>query len=316
MQINLLRITSIAILSCLLVTAVRGAENPVYNELRNNGITLSNGIVVKAREPVLADGLNAKEQEAAIGKVVTPGVMRRGFMFGGRNDSYQYDMSKPIMAEKPGPNPPAGRTIDLYFVAEGSMESVDSKAFMDQQVNKGQGEDRGEAKFLTEDELKKRNISLAKEEGVTERYAKIEFPLFNMVQINGVGYGVQTKGKDSVLVAFRLDPRFTNDKTYPNEWRPIIRNAQGNPQPGAPTPYEAAGGYVKVTKLEGQKKPRVFVEYHLIFDEPYGWFNGGPTLTSKLPIQYENDVREFRADLRDFERKNPPALNAAGGNAR
>ena len=50
---------------------------------------------------------------------------------------------------------------------------------------------------------------------------------------------------------------------------------------------------MKVTKLI---KPAgaLFVEYHLIYDEPKGWFNGKDLLKTKLPIKTEGDVRGFR----------------------
>jgi hypothetical protein len=128
-----------------------------------------------------------------------------------------------------------------------------------------------------------------------------------MVQISGTGYGIQTNEKESVLVAFRLDPKFAKDATYPNEWRGFISDAAGNKKPGNPNPYEGAGGYVKVTELKGVKTPAVFIEYHLIFDEPFGWFNGAATLSSKLPTKYDEDVRQFRIDLKSYEKKNPPA---------
>ena len=56
-----------------------------------------------------------------------------------------------------------------------------------------------------------------------------------------------------------------------------------------------------MTRLLNTKTPQIFVEYHLVFEEPFGWFKGGPTLTSKLPNKFEADVRAFRKDIRDFE---------------
>ncbi len=56
-----------------------------------------------------------------------------------------------------------------------------------------------------------------------------------------------------------------------------------------------------MTRLVGGKIPQIFVEYHFVFKEPFEWFKGGPTLTSKLPLKSDSDVRAFRKDLHDFE---------------
>jgi hypothetical protein len=172
---------------------------------------------------------------------------------------------------------------------------------------KNNNPNRGEGKFYTEDELKTRGLKITDTPQMKDRYAHIKMPLFSMVEISGTGYGVQTTEKESVLVAFKLDPRFAKDKDYPNRWTPFLRGAAGGRALGQPSPYEGAGGYVKVTELKGLKSPAVFIEYHLIFDEPFDWFNGGATLSSKLPLKYEEDVRQFRVDLKTFEKKNPPA---------
>jgi len=61
--------------------------------------------------------------------------------------------------------------------------------------------------------------------------------------------------------------------------------------------YAGLGGYIKITKLIGPVE-RVFVEYHLVFDEPYAWFKGGPNLVAHLDDVYPKDVRKFRRDLK------------------
>ena len=38
----------------------------------------------------------------------------------------------------------------------------------------------------------------------------------------------------------------------------------------------------------------VLVEYHLVFEEPQGWFGGSNLLRSKLPLVCQDGVRKFR----------------------
>lgn len=285
-------------------------DNPVFKELGEKGVPLTNGEVGKLPPPALADGLTAAEQKQAITAVVKAGEIGRGFMKGGKNDAWHYNQTD-IRSKANKPKDAIGRQIDLYFIAQGSFSTVADQKFMKQQVKQGNNNDpkKGSAEFYTDDELKAHELKVVDEKTMKDRYAHFFFPLFSMVEISGTGYGVETIEKESVLVAFKLDPKFAKDPKYPNEWRSLGKNAIGGIVKGNPNPYEGAGGYVKVTELKDQETPRLFVEYHLIFDEPYGWFNGAPTLSSKLPLKFDEDVKQFRADLKEFEKKNPPMQN-------
>ena len=102
-----------------------------------------------------------------------------------------------------------------------------------------------------------------------------------------------SKTPTGVVVAAKVDPRFADDKQYPNQWRPITSNAAGNPVVGDPQPYartdakscSGAGFYAKVTRLT---KPAnaIFVEYHSAFYEPQAWF--GPENGNLLPSELQN----------------------------
>jgi hypothetical protein len=72
----------------------------------------------------------------------------------------------------------------------------------------------------------------------------------------------------------------------------------GQPLLGSPTTYVSAGGYLKATKL-AQPNGALLVEYHLVYDEPAGWFDGKNLLRPKLNTKAEDDVRLFRRKVRD-----------------
>ncbi|MCC7085962.1 MAG: hypothetical protein IT427_13245 [Pirellulales bacterium] len=293
------------LLVALMACSTQAAENTVFKELRDKGVPLTNGESPTLPEPALADGLSAEEQQAAIAKVVVPGKIKLGFMGGSKTDPFQYRLTD-IRKANSDPKASIGRHVDLYFVAQGKLSTVASEKFTKQQVNKeDQDPKRGKAEFYSEDELTQRGLKVVNDKDRKARYAHFVMPdLFGMVEVSGSGYGMQTTEKESVLVAFKLDPKFANDPKYPNQWRSLSRNDAGGVVRGSAEPYEGAGGYMKVTELKDQKMPRVFIEYHFIFDEPYGWFNGAATLSSKLPTKYEEDVRQFRVDLKEFEKKN------------
>ncbi|MGW8256765.1 MAG: hypothetical protein ACWGMZ_04700, partial [Thermoguttaceae bacterium] len=188
--------------------------------------------------------------------------------------------------------------IDLWFVAYGKWETLISPEFRDSfsKEKDEQGEKRTTAKsgFLTEEECQKRNLKPDLPEGQDAKFVYATFSLFDQVEISATRYSVLTRGKDWLLAAARLDKRFDHDTDYPNQWRPILRDVNANITLGKSRPYSGAGAYAKVTRL-AQPADAIFVECHIVFDEPYGWFEGGNLLRAKLPVMIPQRVRVFRS---------------------
>ena len=107
---------------------------------------------------------------------------------------------------------------------------------------------------------------------------------------------VTTRGNDEMTAAAVIDERFDKDAEYPNQWRPILRDTAANISLGPPQPYSGAGVYIKVTKL-AEPADAKFVEGHMVFEEPYGWFEGGNELRSKAPAMIQQRVKVFRSKL-------------------
>ena len=93
---------------------------------------------------------------------------------------------------------------------------------------------------------------------------------------------METRGDESIVVASILDDRFAGDKDYANRWSPVERTSDGKLEVGDPHPYSGSGPYLKATKLL-ETAGAVFVEYHIVFDEPEDWFNGANIYATKLP---------------------------------
>ena len=64
---------------------------------------------------------------------------------------------------------------------------------------------------------------------------------------------------------------------------------------GPPQPYGGAGMYLKITKLH-EPAGALFVEQHIVFAEPTGWFDGANLLRSKLPLVVQSNVRDMRRE--------------------
>jgi hypothetical protein len=278
-------------------------ENSIYVELVDKGVPLSGGDRAALPVFVMADGLDQAEQEKILKDVIAKkanGPNLQQFIAN--------KVSAPfIQLSSDVPNS-TSHQIDLYFVAYGNLQTVANGNFWKARIG-AQGKN-GALDFLKDKSLKQRGLAVIDQAKIKERYAFADkIDLFSMVQVSGTARSIETIGDESVVVAIQLDPKFANDKEFPNEWRSIKFNAAGAKVVGNPQPYDGLGAYAKVTKL-ANPAGALFVEYHIIYNEPMGWFNGKGVLDSKLSQMIQNDVKRFRNDL-----KTAPAGVAAGAAA-
>ncbi|MGA2060716.1 MAG: hypothetical protein ABSG67_09570 [Thermoguttaceae bacterium] len=289
---------------CILIVsaeAVMGTPaveaNPVLKELMEKGVMMSDGKAYKLPPPAMTDALDAASQKAAMEKIS-----------GGRytfEDLVQKTTAAPVMIRmrtlKAAEDESATiRAIDVWFVAYGKWDTLNSKDFQDS-LAKGkdtEGENRMVSKsgILTDEEIQKRKLKLETPEGQEAKFVYATFSLFEQVEVSATRYVVVTRGKSDLLAAARIDGRFAKDAEYPNQWRPILRDAAANISLGPPQPYSGAGAYVKITRL-AEPADAIFVEGHIVFEEPYGWFEGGNELRSKAPTMIQQRAKIFRSKL-------------------
>lgn len=267
-------------------------QNPLYKSLLDPGLVVGTdaktGQPIKAPfpPPTMPDGLDAANQKAIMTSLI------------GSDLSYDEFTRKSVVAPQllklrdvtpSDPKAPA-RGVDVWFVAYGDLKALDDDKFLDRLVNIGKGEGKG--KGLTKEELAKRMITLTDEK--REGFGYIEFDFLEKVHLKVTGQAVWTRTPESVLVAAVVDPRFRYDPDHPNQWQSIIKEG-GVTKLGPATPWEGAGFYLKITKL-AEPVGALFVEQHVIFAEPNGWFNGANLLRSKLPLVVQNNVRTMRKE--------------------
>jgi hypothetical protein len=280
-------------------------DNSAFKELLDKGVTMSDGTVVKLPAPILADGLDAAQQKAALDKVADARSPFRELV----KISYYAPVVVKVATVKPDKakdaqksadeEGPAIRTIDLWFVAHGDWKVLTSKDFLETAIKgKEEGPSRVVLKsgVLTDKEMAARKLTGLVKENHEERFIYSTFRLFERVEISATRFAVLTADKDSILAAARVDPRFLKDADFPNQWRPLLRDERAEIKPGPAKPFEHAGGYAKITRL---KEPAngVLVECHLTYEEPYGWFDGVNLVKNKLPPMVQEKVRTFRRKL-------------------
>ena len=193
-----------------------------------------------------------------------------------------------------------GRRVDLYFVPFGSLDKLGSENFLIDHLNIAAADNSDIEGKSTSSSFR----TMTSSSGICTRRnrppTRVGSPptptLLDKVRISATTQNVKTQTGDSVTVASVFDSKFDQDAEYPNTWRPITIDDAGHRQVGAPQPYAGLGSYIKVTRL-AEPTGALFIEYHVVFAEPQGWFHGANLLRSKLPIVAQDMVRTLRRYL-------------------
>jgi hypothetical protein len=291
-------------------------DNPILTQLIQQGVPLPSGNSQKVRSPSMADGLNDAQQRQAVAAVLAKKL--------GAPATWEQFTENAIGAPSvllvddasfygTHPQTPPYRTdhsVDLWFVAYGQLATVMAPAFMKAQFNISSTD---QIDNLKPADLKTHNLEPQKYPGGGEYWVHGQFkilPANFVLQLRATAHAVETSSAASGTVAAIVDARFNSDKEFPNEWRPVIRDpnggikmVDGKPALGDATLYVNAGGYTKITPLIGAPGA-LFVEYHLVYEEPHEWFNDRSLLRSKLPQKALDDVRTFRRQVEKADAAN------------
>lgn len=268
--------------------ATHEARNSLYKELLEPGLTVGTGIRTKLPPPTMSDGLDAAGQKAVIMKLIENDYSWDNFT---RKSIVTPQILKLRDAMPTDPKAPA-RGVDIWFIAYGDLAATEDEKFLERLLNVGRGD--GKSKSLTAEELAKRKITLSPEAAKYEGYGQVEFDFLNKVRLKVTGHSMWSRTPESVVAAAMVDPRFLSDPEFPNDWRSLDKRASGL-KVGPPNPYAGAGFYLKITRL-AEPAGSLFVEQHVVFTEPAGWFNGANLLRSKLPPLVQNNVRNMRRE--------------------
>jgi hypothetical protein len=267
------------------------AANPIYDALTGPGVKISAQDTLQLPKPVLPDGLTPQQTRQTIETLLA-----------GRYDWETFTRKAVVspfllkISEGTAESGPIVRKIDLYFITYGSLDSLKGEDYLNRQLNltgsNEQSDSTGQVKLLKADELQKRNITAGTKPD-DPRWVAVTSTLLGKVRISLTTQNLKTDGKDSLIIASVADPRFERDPDYPNSWRSLTVDDAGQRQTGPPEPYAGLGSYVKATRL-ADPAGAMFIEYHVAFIEPQGWFHGTNLLRSKLPIVAQEMVRKFR----------------------
>jgi hypothetical protein len=275
-----------AALAALAQPPTHESTNAIYKALLDPGLVVGPNLRVKFAPPVMADGLTAAQQKAVIEKVIGTDYQYAEFT----RQSVVTPQVVRIGDAKPSDPAAPARTVDVYFVAFGDFAATDDEKFLDRLTRTGQGS--GTGRGLTSADLEKRKIAIP--DPKREGFGLAEFDFLEKVRLKLTGHAAWSKTGDSIVAAAEVDPRFTSDAEYPNQWQSLSKEG-GALKVGPATPYGGAGMYFKITRLH-EPGGAIFIEQHVVFAEPAGWFAGANLLRSKLPAAVQINVRNMRRE--------------------
>jgi hypothetical protein len=261
-------------------------QNPLFKSLIDTGLTVDKQ-TFKFPAPTMPDGLDATKQKETITKLIDGQYTYENFT---RQSVQAPRVLKITDLKKNDPNA-IPRAVDVSFVAYGDFKLLQDDKFLDRLMSSGNKGNNGKSGDLKPADLEKRKIMIAKGNEKRESYGFVEFDFLGTVRLKATGHAMWSRNDESVLAAAEIDPRFLNDKEFPNEWRPLSAGKAGDPQP-----WNGAAMYLKITKLK-EPEGALFIEQHIIFVEPRGWFGGEGQLRSKLPAAVQDSATTMRREL-------------------
>lgn len=274
------------------LAAGAGSDNRVFSQLVDDGIDVD-GRPVKLPEPTLSPAADEKAQADVVRQVA--GKRHRYEDFVRRSPVAPISLEVKTVGESSDPE--RAQKVDVWFVAYGKLSDLTSEDLFQQLIAGGdQKSQRGESHPLSDEELRERKLSIDSSDEREESYFRMQAELLDKVEISGISHGTVTHGRHHVLAASLLDPKFRDDPDHPNRWRPILRAASGKAEVGKPHPYAGLGGYCHAVELS-EPAGALFIECHLLINEPHAWFNGANLLSSKIPILMQDNVRTLRRKL-------------------
>jgi len=266
------------------------------DELVKKGLsTAGSNVLVKLPAPTLVAGMTGDQQRIAIEKI-------------NRGDDPTRLLKKSVAGpfileiESVGELPDNGKLqqVDLWFVAHGKLSNIENRQLFEELAKPNAKNKNGPpecVRELTPDEFKERGLTAGSlDDGSKVSYGVLQSNVLDKAYLTGMTFSQGDRSVDTVTMAFRLEPKLKDDKAFPTRWYSLKKDDDGNLASVEPSTYSIACAYAKATKLLGEEEA-IFVEVHLVFAEPFGWFEGRNLLRSKLPLLLQDAVRTFRRKL-------------------
>jgi hypothetical protein len=267
-------------------------QNPVFTKVLNEGLE-AGGQTIRLAPPRLVDGQAADVQRAALKELA--GSDRA------LEDLLRDSVTAPFII-KVHDTKATGATVrqaDIWFAVHGDLKKVDParEAARTDQKDVEVANMWFQTRLLKADELRAGGLTPA-DSGTDKNawYAHIHAKLLDRIDFEVTNRIVPSESSESVVIASATDPSFANAGPLSNGWKSLA--APGGSQSGAAArqPYSGGISYAKISRLAFQPTA-LFVEMHVAFVEPDGWFQGAPILRSKFSVAAQDQIRTLRREL-------------------
>ena len=266
------------------------ADNDVYQSLLRDGITLA-GTHVAFPAPLLREGDNPDAERAALR------------MLAGSDGAVQELLRNSVTApqvlrlhDMKAADGTSIRVAHLWFAVHARLEEIDP-ARLGARADEGKPVEAGNMRFsgrrLSDDELKQRGI--ARVDPKLEWYSHVSGDLLDRIQVEATDHLRATRGAGSWVFASRTDPRFDDDKEYPNRWIALRPGRQAK-QGAEPRRFPGGASTTRISTLVSMPGA-LLVEGHFAFAEPHAWFEAAPILRSKISLVAQDQIRRLRREL-------------------
>lgn len=280
------------VVSCSSFISPARCENGLLNSLISQGIRTGEGdLVVKLPEPSLRNTLSADEQRKAIEQVYGDSEIDR-FLKKSVVSPFELKISSVGKMADGGQI----QQLDLWFVAHGKLADIKERKLFEELAIPSKKKANGpveEARALTDEEVKERKLKSGKiEDGSQVSYGLLKTVVLEKAYLTLMTYSQGESSDDELTMAFQNDAGLKDDNYCPTRWYKLSNELVL----GDRFDYTVAAAYAKATRLKFDEEA-ILVEIHLVFAEPYGWFEGRNLLRSKLPPLLQDAVRTFRRKL-------------------
>ncbi len=291
-------VRSLLLLPCLALLCLApapGVEDPhaandVYVSLLRDGITLA-GTHVTFPAPLLKEGDTPDAERAALRSLAGSDSAVQELL---RNSVTAPQMLR--LHDVKAADGTSIRVADVWFVVHARLEEIDP-AQLGSRGDDGKPVEAGNMRFsgrrLSDDELKQRGIT--REDPQLEWYSHATGDLLDRIHVEATDHLRATRGAGSWVFASRTDPRFDDDKQYPNHWMAMRKGGQAK-ESAEPRPFPGGASTTRISPLVSMPGA-LLVEGHFAFAEPHAWFDGAPILRSKIALVAQDQIRRLRREL-------------------
>jgi hypothetical protein len=267
-------------------------QNPVFTKVVNEGIE-AGGQTVRLAAPRLVDGQTADVQRAALKEVA--GSDRA------LDELLRDSVTAPfiIKVRDLKTTDATIRQADIWFAVHGGLKKVDParEAARTDQKAVEVANMWFQTRLLKADEFRAGGIKLA-DTGSNGKswYAHIHAKLLDRIDFEVTNHVVASESSESVVIASATDPSFDNVESLSNGWKSLAPPGSSQADAATRHPYSGGISYAKISRI-AFKPGALFVEMHVAFVEPVGWFQGAPILRSKFSVAAQDQIRSLRREL-------------------